>query len=53
MRDHLGNGPFGNINEKNIQNHAPQEVRNEEKRLKQLAAVTPIERAKNDLSIWT
>ncbi|KAJ7508324.1 hypothetical protein B0H11DRAFT_1704527, partial [Mycena galericulata] len=39
---------LGNINEKNIQTHAPQEVRNEESRLKDLAAAT-LERAKNDL----
>ncbi|KAJ7429384.1 hypothetical protein B0H11DRAFT_1111837 [Mycena galericulata] len=37
-----------NINEKNIRSHAPQEVRNEESRLKDLAAAT-LERAKNNL----
>jgi hypothetical protein len=39
---------LGNINAKNIQNHVPQEVRNEESRLKDLAAAT-LERAKDDL----
>jgi hypothetical protein len=40
---------LGDINAKNINNHAPQEVRDEEKRLKQLAHQT-LERAKYDLS---
>jgi hypothetical protein len=39
---------LGEINEKTIRNHAPQEVRNREKWLKHLAAGTP-ERAKDDL----
>ncbi|KAJ7838554.1 hypothetical protein B0H13DRAFT_1650691, partial [Mycena leptocephala] len=39
---------LGNINAKNIATHAPQEVRNEEERLKKLA-ITTLERAKEDL----
>jgi hypothetical protein len=39
---------LGEVNVKDITNHAPQEVRNEEKRLKKLAAKT-LEQAKQDL----
>jgi hypothetical protein len=39
---------LSNINAKNIQNHALQEVKNEESQLKHLAVATP-ERAKTDL----
>ncbi|KAJ7443651.1 hypothetical protein B0H11DRAFT_1931539 [Mycena galericulata] len=46
--DLRGHAILGNINEKNIRTHAPQEVRKEESRLKDLSAAT-LERAKNDL----